>query len=88
MLDLAVLERDGGTGQAGAQTHQRCALHLGFNGLGIDRQVAVHGGSQRVQLRQPMVDRGLCHVGHHRVKRFMYGNTPGLALGQLAFAIA
>ena len=87
LLHQAVFEGDGSTGQAGAQAHQRRALYLRLNRLGVDRQVAMHGSRHRMQLGHPLGDRCLGHIGYYRIKRLMHGHTPGLALGQLAFAV-
>ena len=50
LLHHAVLQGDGAAGQAHRQPHQRPALHLGFDALGVDGQVAVHASGHAVQL--------------------------------------
>ena len=76
-------------GRVVRQPHQRGALHLRLDRQRIDRQVAVHAGGHLVQLRaRRLVDRGLDHVGDHRVEGLVHRHAPGTAFRQRLLAVA
>ena len=87
LLHHAVLQRDGRTGQAHAQAHQRSALHLGLHAQRVDGGVAVHTGGDAVQPGRFTVHRCFHHIGHHRAERRVHRHAPGAASRQRLRAI-